>query len=339
MVLMSPRARRSLDIPAPLVRGVLAASVAALVVGGPARADEAADQDLIAAVYSGNLRAMQDALRQGASFNARDENGYTPLHWAAFRGYVVLAGYMLDRGATVDVGDGNGYTPLMLAAWNGHDTVVRLLLARGASRERLSHDGFTAYDYSVTQGHANLQALLEPSRTVLAMPMPRAGTRTGLARAPEAPAWRVPRTPETPKPTASPTAEPRHHVEAVWGYHLSRVSFPIAGLHYRVSLHDWASLRLGAEYGRRRFDRTGPLDVGFLRMQGAVVTNGPLYVGLGATHVTLGTLWSGGYNPSVIAPEVITGLRLGWGPLSGHTELRLGIEGPSTVTGGLGIRI
>lgn len=335
MVLMSPPASRRLDIARLLLSGV-AAAACALAPGMPAQADEAADQDLVAAVYSGNLRAMQEALRQGGSFNARDENGYTPLHWAAFRGYVVLAGYMLDRGATVDVGDNNGYTPLMLAAWNGHDTVVRLLLARGASRERLSHDGFTAYDYSVTQGHANLQPLLEPSRTVIAMPMPRAGARA--SQAPEAPTWRVPRTPETPKPAASPSVAPRHHLEAVAGWHLSRVSFPIAGLHYRVEIHEWVSLRLGAEYGRTRFDRTGPLDVGFVRLHSGLLSNGPLYVGLGATHVTLGTLWSGGYNPSVIAPEAIAGLRLGWGAFSGHTEMRLGIGGPSTATGGLGLR-
>ncbi|MEB3223365.1 MAG: ankyrin repeat domain-containing protein [Candidatus Sericytochromatia bacterium] len=322
----------------PVASLALAAALVVGLPGQPARADEAADQDLIVAVYSGNLRAMQEALRRGASFNARDENGYTPLHWAAFRGYVVLAGYMLDRGATVDVGDGNGYTPLMLAAWNGQDTVVRLLLSRGASRERLSHDGFTAYDYSVTQGHANLQPMLEPSRTVIAMPMPRAG-RVGSSP-PEDGMWRRnPRPPATPKLAAArPAPGTRHHVELVAGMHLSRVSFPIAGLHYRVQLHDWISLRLGGEYGRTRFDRTGPLDVGFMRLHSALLTNGPVYVGLGGTHVTLGTLWSGGYNPAVVVPEAITGVRLGWGALSGHAELRLGFEGPSTVTGGLGLR-
>ncbi|MEB3329910.1 MAG: ankyrin repeat domain-containing protein [Candidatus Sericytochromatia bacterium] len=323
--------------PSGLARLALAALVAVAWPGLPARADEQSDQDLMAAVYTGNLRAMQEALRRGASFNARDENGYTPLHWAAFRGYVVLAGYMLDRGATVDVGDNNGYTPLMLAAWNGHDTVVRLLLARGASRERLSHDGFTAYDYSVTQGHANLQPLLEPTRTVIAMPMPRAG-RSGTP-APQDTMWRRrPRAAGTPGPATSPSAPPRHHVEVVAGMHFSGVSFPIAGLHYRTRLHDWISLRLGGEYGQARFDRTGPLDVGFVRLHAAMLTNGPVYLGFGGTHVSLGTLWAGGYNPAVLAPEAITGVRLGWGGLSGHAELRFGFGGPSTATSGLGFR-
>jgi hypothetical protein len=335
MVLMPRRAPR---FSTPILCGLACAVLAVTAWSpSPALADELADQDLVAAVYSGNLRAMQEALRRGASFNARDENGYTPLHWAAFRGYVVLAGYMLDRGATVDVGDNNGYTPLMLAAWNGHDTVVRLLLARGASRERLSHDGFTAYDYSVTQGHANLQPLLEPTRTVIAMPMPRAG-RPGTPP-PDDTMWRrTPRTPATPRPVATPSQAPRHHVEAVAGMHLSRVSFPIAGLHYRTQLHEWFSLRLGGEYGRARFDRTGPLDVGFVRLHAALLTNGPVYLGLGGTHVSLGTLWSGGYNPAVLAPEAITGVRLAWGPLTGHAELRFGFEGPSTATGGVGLR-
>ncbi|MEB3197392.1 MAG: ankyrin repeat domain-containing protein [Candidatus Sericytochromatia bacterium] len=302
----------------------------------PALADEAADQALISAIYAGNMRAMQTALRQGGSFNARDVNGYTPLHWAAFRGYVVLAGYLLDRGAAIDPSDNNGYTPLMLAAWNGHDTVVRLLLARGASRERLSLDGFTALDYSQTQGHHHLRALLEPTRSPYGVPVARAS----LAPAEAEGAPFRPRSPRTPGPvkTPFPRVEPVHHFEPVAGLHLARVQFPIVGVHYRLRLQEWFSLRLGTEYGRSVFSQTGPLDLAFVRMQAAVVTNGPLYLGVGATHLTLGSLSAGGYNPSIVYPEVITGLRLGWGPLSASTELRLGWDGPSTVTGGIGGR-
>ena len=61
----------------PLVAPVVAALV--LAVATPGLADPAADTALIAAVYDGDLRQMQAALRAGASFNARDENGYTPL--------------------------------------------------------------------------------------------------------------------------------------------------------------------------------------------------------------------------------------------------------------------
>lgn len=317
--------------------GILIAAATLATPPLPVRADEVADQALINAVYQGNLRAMQAALRNGASFNARDVNGYTPLHWAAFRGYAVLAGYMLDRGAAVDVGDQNGYTPLMLAAWNGHDTVVRLLLDRGASRERLSLDGFTAYDYSLTQGHTQLANWLQPARSLYTPPLTR-------ATAPPTPLdeplfWR-PRTSPKPTPVKTPFVrpEPVHHLEPVAGIHLSRVQFPIVGLHYRSAVQKWLSLRLGVEYGRSPFPLTGPLEMGFARLHAALLSNGPIYVGLGATHITLGSLSSNGYNPSTITPELIGGLRLGWGPLSASTELRFGIEGPSTLSAGLGGR-
>jgi hypothetical protein len=303
-------------------------------------ADEAADQALINAVYQGNMRALQAALRNGASFNARDVNGYTPLHWAAFRGYGVLAGYMLDRGASVDIGDQNGYTPLMLAAWNGHDTVVRLLLDRGASRERLSLDGFTAYDYCLTQGHNRLAAWLQPARSLYSPPIVRATPGPTSSAPPDDPPFWRPRTTPTPAPAKTPYGRPApiHHIEPVAGVHLSRVNFPIVGLHYRASVQKWLSLRLGTEYGRSPFPLTGPLEMGFLRLHAALLSNGPVYGGLGATHITLGSLAPYGYTPSTIAPELIGGLRLGWGPLSTSAELRFGIEGPSTFTAGLGGR-
>ena len=152
----------------------------------------------------------------------------------------------------------------------------------------------------------------------------------------------------TPTPTASPTASPTpaaslaaspaNAFEAVAGMHLSKISFPIAGIHYRRSLHDWFSARLGAEYGRTQASKTAALELGFTRLHAALLTNGWLYVGGGATHITLGTLYAGGYNPSVLSWEAIAGLRAGVGPLAASAEGRFGIGGPSTVTGGLGLR-
>lgn len=315
----------------PLVAGLV------LAVAAPGLADPASDAALIQAVYDGDLRRMQVALRQGASFNARDENGYTPLHWAAFRGYGVLAGYMVDRGAQVDVPDRNGYTPLMLAAWNGHETVVRQLLARGASRDRRSADDFTAWDYARSKNHDRLLPWLVPTRRLPAYKPSRPRQPTPQPLPSDDEVWTMPTNQASPKPTPAPGG-PANEFTVVAGMHLSRISFPIVGLHYRRSLHDWFSLRLGAEYGQTTATRTGALDLGFTRLHAALLTNGWFYVGGGATQSTLGTLYAGGYNPAVTAGEAIAGLKLSLGPATLGTEFRFGVGGPSTATGGLGIR-
>jgi ankyrin repeat protein len=59
-------------------------------------------------------------------------DGYTPLDWAAARGHVKVAAYLIERGANVNSADGDGWTPLLLAARHGHLDVVTLLVEHGA---------------------------------------------------------------------------------------------------------------------------------------------------------------------------------------------------------------
>ncbi|KAH9902976.1 ankyrin repeat-containing domain protein [Cubamyces lactineus] len=47
--------------------------------------------------------------------NAIDEDGRTPLHWAASSGSVDIARYLIDQGADVNRGDSGGWSPLHIA--------------------------------------------------------------------------------------------------------------------------------------------------------------------------------------------------------------------------------
>jgi len=62
------------------------------------------------------LPAVQYLVEElGADVNARDANGFTPLHWAASRGYNDVIYYLVDRGADVMVVSRRGHTTADMA--------------------------------------------------------------------------------------------------------------------------------------------------------------------------------------------------------------------------------
>jgi ankyrin repeat protein len=127
----------------------------------------------------------------------RTEDGWTPLHGAAFFAqpeavrlllnagadpravstnamanhplHAALAGHLhrdavamlLDRGADVNATQHGGYAALHSAAMNGDRETVELLLGRGADPGLASDDGKTAADYAREAGHHEVAALLQ----------------------------------------------------------------------------------------------------------------------------------------------------------------------------------
>ena len=61
--------------------------------------------------------------------NARNNNGETPLHWAAQEGHTEIARALITAGAKVNLADNYGRTPLNLAALHGHTETVEILRA------------------------------------------------------------------------------------------------------------------------------------------------------------------------------------------------------------------
>jgi len=93
-------------------------------------AQTAINPDFQSALRSGDVRKLRSALDQGASPNARDAAGNTPLMLAAAYGDVASMKLLLDRGAEVNATNYAGATPLLRAATD-YDK-AKLLLARGA---------------------------------------------------------------------------------------------------------------------------------------------------------------------------------------------------------------
>jgi hemoglobin len=72
-------------------------------------------------------------VRAGADVNARGGvTRATPLHMAARRGYLEIARALLDSGASIDARDSKGDTPLQRAVNCRRDSVSQLLVKRGA---------------------------------------------------------------------------------------------------------------------------------------------------------------------------------------------------------------
>ena len=83
--------------------------------------------------YEENIEAVKKTLADGADVNAKDDNGLTPLHWAAGIGHKEVSEYLITMGADVNAAETvSGMTPLHFAAALDQKEIVELLLASGA---------------------------------------------------------------------------------------------------------------------------------------------------------------------------------------------------------------
>lgn len=94
---------------------------------------EQLDIELITAIAGENGDLIVKAISKGASVNARDREGITPLMHASLRGNPEVVTLLLTRGANVNATDIFGTTALMQAAWAGYPQIVRLLIDHGAN--------------------------------------------------------------------------------------------------------------------------------------------------------------------------------------------------------------
>lgn len=108
------------------------------------------DSQLIDAVKTGQLAKVEEALDAGADIHQQDEQGWTPLNWAAGKGSVEIVSLLLNRGADVFRTGRDQRTPYKIAVAAKHIDVARLLknaekAANGASGDSTSRDYARAY--------------------------------------------------------------------------------------------------------------------------------------------------------------------------------------------------
>jgi ankyrin repeat protein len=119
--------------------------------------DEEGYTPLHYAAYFGHLEAARYLLSIGAELTAitLDPLRSHPLHAAASSGHAKVAAVLLDAGADPNAEQTGQWTPLHSAAAGGHAEIVTMLLQRGADPDRRSASGATPKDLAQERGHAN----------------------------------------------------------------------------------------------------------------------------------------------------------------------------------------
>ena len=136
------------------MRFITVVAAAIILVFGLASAAVAGDP-IHTAAHEGDLAKVKSLLASGARVDARDENGFTPLHWAKT---AQIAKVLLKAGARVDARGKYGETPLNFGLKTVE--VTKVLLKAGAKVDARDGDGFTSLHWAAFFASADVVEVL-----------------------------------------------------------------------------------------------------------------------------------------------------------------------------------
>lgn len=109
----------------------------------------------------------------GLDIDTPDDDGRTPLSWAAGNGHRLVAAVLVELGADVEAEDVNSRTPFWWAAANGRVAVVKMLLEKyGVDPKREDRNGENALSTATIGGYGDVVSLLDGTGAGQTVPTP-----------------------------------------------------------------------------------------------------------------------------------------------------------------------
>jgi ankyrin repeat protein len=107
------------------------------------------------------IQRIQEIIRNSPDLiNAKNADGMAPLHYAAVRGQLRVARFLLEAKADLETRQRQDCTPLHLAALGGHKAMAELLLMRGADANARNDFQATPLHLAAAKGFTTLAELL-----------------------------------------------------------------------------------------------------------------------------------------------------------------------------------
>ena len=113
-------------------------------------------------VYKNNYKMVEEAFKEGADVNMKNDNGAWFLLVASENGNVRMVNLLLEKGIDVNITDDYNNTALSTAVRNSKYDVVELLLEKGADINKKNDDGDTPLIHAINfEDYDMVQLLLE----------------------------------------------------------------------------------------------------------------------------------------------------------------------------------
>ena len=135
------------------MKNLLITTIAAVVLVGCGESQppeppkgKAPDISIHKAAKEGNIGAVKQHIAAGTDVNAKEEWGWTPLHFTTTK---EIAELLIGNGADVNAKNDGGFTPLHYAASRRDKEIAELLIAKDADVNAKMEDGDTPLDWAI----------------------------------------------------------------------------------------------------------------------------------------------------------------------------------------------